>query len=197
MSKVKIGIVNNLGLAHIQSITNITRISTMHKDTIITYCSQGSVSAMRNEIVDNFLKGNGTHLLFLDSDMVFPDNTIKLLLKANHDVIGGVYNTKSILPMAVFYNKLEDGYESVSNFTHPIQEVDATGCGCLMIKRRVLEKMQAPFFLETIRNTSRVGEDIYFCEKVKELGYKIYVNFNVGCGHIATIVIPPPTLEKI
>ena len=89
-------------------------------------------------------------------------------------------------------------------------EVDFCGFGCLLIHREVFEKMKLPYFklifsedipgfsghnygADGLQNDDFIGEDIYFCVKARELGYKIYVLPALDLGHIAN----PEIIRKL
>lgn len=66
--------------------------------------------------------------------------------------------------------------------------VDALATGCMLIKREVLEAIAAahpedprPWF-KCHRNTAG-GEDFYFCEQAKAVGYQVWADFSVQCSH--------------
>jgi hypothetical protein len=62
-------------------------------------------------------------------------------------------------------------------------ECDATGGGCLLIKREVLEAIGKPWCLSN--PTSGGGEDFDLCRRAREAGYKVYADFAVQCDHEA------------
>jgi hypothetical protein len=85
-------------------------------------------------------------------------------------------------------------------------EADRAGTGCILIKRRVLEKIKKPF--ETDFNDDgirRRGEDIYFSDKCKEVGFKIWGHWDYVCSHykkvdllnIANMIINSKNNESI
>jgi hypothetical protein len=45
----------------------------------------------------------------------------------------------------------------------------------------VLETVKPPYF--RIQGNTGAGEDFYFCEKVMQAGFQIYVDFSVHTGH--------------
>jgi GT2 family glycosyltransferase len=72
-------------------------------------------------------------------------------------------------------------------------EADATGMGCFLVKREVIERLaqQKPIFsVEDKENASVKGEDVIFCDKIKLAGYKIWVSKKVRAGHFGGIVFP-------
>jgi hypothetical protein len=70
-----------------------------------------------------------------------------------------------------------------------LEEVGSIGTGIMLIKREVFEGMSEPWF-DMPWQTSRgyMGEDVFFCKKAQELGYKIYIDHDVSkeIGHIGT-----------
>lgn len=77
-----------------------------------------------------------------------------------------------------------------------LQEVDAVGSGCLLIARRVMDKLQdsQPFArLWNKDGTVEVGGDYNFCDKVKAAGFRVWADFDRPCQHFVEL----PLLEVI
>lgn len=62
-----------------------------------------------------------------------------------------------------------------------VVKADALGTGCMLIKRGVLEAVGYPWF--RCHDLSGGGEDFFFCDRAKELGFGIYGDFSVQCQH--------------
>ncbi len=60
-------------------------------------------------------------------------------------------------------------------------ECDGVGGGCLLIHRRVFDALEKPYF--KCNPNTFIGEDFYFCRKVREAGFKIYLDPGILCGH--------------
>ena len=58
--------------------------------------NESLITRARNYIVDEYLRSNFTHLLFIDSDISFDPNDVIALIALDKDVIGGPYPKKSI-----------------------------------------------------------------------------------------------------
>ena len=141
----------------------------------------------RNLIVKRFLDHDCTHLLMLDADTVPARNPLELV-EYKKDIISApapIYQEK------IFYNVYR---QSEGDWLEPFDdgkgliEVDATGTGCIMITREVLEKIKAPF--ERIFNEDGIetcGLDIAFSKKAKAEGYNIFTNFDYRCRHYKLI----------
>ena len=145
----------------------------------------------RNQIVKKFLEGTWDYLLMIDSDNPPKRNPLELV-KLDKDVIacptpqwndeGGGY------PLYfVAMDKVKEGYREHKE-KRGLQEVDAIGAGCILIARRVLEKVKAPFMrIWNEEGIADLGLDFNFCEKAKEQGFKIWAHYDYPCSHYKTI----------
>jgi hypothetical protein len=74
--------------------------------------------------------------------------------------------------------KFEDKPTLINNA--PVWPVDATGTGCIMINRRVLERMPYPWF----RQQHSTGGDLMFCWRAKqEAGFQSWTATGIICTH--------------
>lgn len=144
-------------------------------DYIVDYSKP--LSHSRNQLVKKFLSTKGsTHLLFIDSDMAPSANDLLSLLKRDEDIVGGLYygldrGEKTPIAWDLFDGELKPCY-----WPDEVEPVSITGCGFLLIKRSVFNKIPYPWF-------SGESEDIYFCEKAISHGYEIYVDFSLHVPH--------------
>jgi hypothetical protein len=131
-----------------------------------------------------------THFLWVDSDMVFEPDMACQLARYNVDMVSVVYYCRSGPALPLIYVKLEDDkLKSNPNYKYMMNplldippvlcEVDAFGFGSCLISRKVFERTPEPWF--TI--DYRAGEDIAFCVKVKEHGFKIMCDGAYIVGH--------------
>ncbi|MDD5163485.1 MAG: hypothetical protein PHD95_04730 [Candidatus ainarchaeum sp.] len=154
------------------------------------------VDVARNVLVENFLKSDCTHMLFLDSDMVMPPDIVERLLSHNKEVVSGLYFLRKMLFPC--FRLLKDGkYQSTYDFPkNSLVKADACGLGCILIKRVVLEKIDAqnkgkPLFFTRYEQNSRTavfGEDTVFCELIKKAGFEIFIDTGVVLGHYGGII---------
>lgn len=161
------------------------------------------VDRARNEIVDMVLNPekprppqfpNGvdrrykaaTHVLFIDDDMIVPPNGLMRLLSHKEPIVGGLYFGRQPPHLPIAYRHIKDNqWIPITKFGAGLQEVDAIGFGFILVERTVLEKMQRPWF----EFSDRMGEDMYFCEQAKKLGYRILLDADIKCKHLSTVEI--------
>ena len=157
------------------------------------------VDAMRDSIADCAVQEGYTHLLYLDADMVWPTDVLTKMLR-HHDVgiVGGLYVLKSPphAPVAMTGKFRVDG-SVVDQFWHvdldttELIDCEVLGMGCTLIPVEVFTRIgQRPWF--EYRNDDAgwpvVTEDVPFCLKAKEAGYRIALDPTVKCGHIGPVV---------
>jgi len=146
------------------------------------------------EQIRNLIAHWGLHydyLFCVDSDIAFPPDTLKRLLKADKDVISGVYiQRKEGQEIVELYHENKHG--GVSNIPfHKLQPPDlykiaACGFGCVLIKREVLAKMEYPHFVykSALDHKDTISEDVYFCKKARDNGFTIWADSSILCDHI-------------
>lgn len=151
----------------------------------------------RNEIVEKFLEHphRCTHLLFLDSDQVFPPDTVKRLMAHNKLVVGCLYFHRAYPYQPHMYKW---NHEILTRAGEPqmdpiedwepdeLVECDALGTGGMMIAREVFEKVEYPWFEYGGMEES---EDVTFCRKLGRVGIEIYCDTACESGHLTTVII--------
>jgi cellulose synthase/poly-beta-1,6-N-acetylglucosamine synthase-like glycosyltransferase len=139
------------------------------------------LDAARNLVVESMPR-EADYLFFLDSDTIPPANALTRLLSHNLPIVGGLYFRKTP-PFDPLLLRHAGGimYEPIYDFpANGLVEVDATGLGCMLVKREVLDSLGKPWF----KFDGDLSEDYYFCRKAKEAGYKIMVDTGVQCDHL-------------
>lgn len=158
------------------------------------------IDKARELICEQALIVNAPYVWFVDDDTVPPSNAIKMLLFTLEQhpeaaAIGGVYCVREDPPMPLVFSDNGKGI----NWDWKVGEVFETwamGAGCLLIRTEALKKIEKPWF-KTVDvavgeasapgtipiNRLFVGEDVYFCNKVQKVGYKILAHGGVLCDH--------------
>ncbi len=143
----------------------------------------------RNVGCESALENGYQWLFFLDDDVIPPDNVIQLLMNRQLDIVSGLYYRRHVGTEPVMLRRVQGGRQYITDFTPgQVVEADYVGAGCLLIHRRVLEKMQWPWFewlcdRKDLKEPERISEDYAFCEKVQKYGFKIHVDTGIQCTH--------------
>jgi hypothetical protein len=175
--------------------------------TVMQYIDPYIIMARNNAACD-FLASDCTHLLFIDADIVFTANHVKLLLCNDVDVVGGLYPKKAEGKIQWVCNALPHRPDADERGLLPLKHV---GTGFLMVKRAVFEKMLEVYrdemsYLEAEIDTQRwdffpmriidnryVSEDWFFCDRCRALGYVVYGDTKVILRHLGTVQFPLKT----
>ena len=154
------------------------------------------VAKARNKCVDAFLEDKSfTHLMWIDSDMVWaPEDVLTLLA---HDVpVASALVTKKGPPFPVTLFQIlenEQGYPDTYNVkfgTYPLDRPftirnSGIGTAFMLIKREVIEKMEKPYFAGFVSKDKQLkGTDFYFCTMMLHAGYEVLYDPKPRIYHI-------------
>jgi len=129
------------------------------------------ISKCRENIREYFLSHKEyEYLLFIDSDIIVPENTIEVLMKPNSDVALHIYEAE-ILPPRI-KGKVPPLKEKIPTWK---QDENGkmwilSGMGCTLIQRKVLEQCN---FRDRVENWhTGYGEDVSFLIQAQDKGFK-------------------------
>ncbi len=144
----------------------------------------------RHDLVKNALAAGATHVLFLDSDMVFPKDLLQRLLEDGKDIVGVNCTTRGWPVTHIAHDFMQDLIDS--RYRTGLEKVQQVGLAVMLIRAEVLKKLRPPMFMmEWVPDTgSYCGEDIYFCQLAQEAGFDVWVDHDLSkkvlhIGHMA------------
>jgi len=153
------------------------------------------ISSNRNEIVRDFLKIDYDYLVMIDDDNP-PNSNFLLLLDLDKDVLSiptpgrdwrGIhwhvydFDEKSTDEQLIFK-------DIPVNRRTGLQQVGAVGTGCIMIARRVLEKIKRPFEdLFDEDGVIKTNDDLAFSSKCRREGFTVWAHFDYTCSHYKNV----------
>lgn len=166
----------------------------------LSHCSL--ITMARNALVSEFLKTDATELLFIDADVVVkPDDILRLMAQSgDKDITAGAYPRR--LKEKKFFADLywtEDGDVEMQG---SMLRVERVGTGFMLIQRHVLEKMIAAHpewkyedkkgdsyavFDFQLKDNYYMGEDYLFCDRARELGFKVYIDAEISLPHVGSM----------
>lgn len=176
-----------------QSLAQLQKVG----DCVLTMKAGSLIYLSRNELATAAIQIEADYVFWLDSDMVFkPDTLIRMMetLKANDlDILTGLYFRRVPPYSPVLYNKIEiEGvacdFSEFDRIPDGLFEVGACGFGCVLMKTDVFFDVQAKFgnMFAPIGNN---GEDVAFCWRARQCGYKVICDPSIICGHVGYSVV--------
>lgn len=200
--KIAIGLPSN---GYIRSETTIALASAITATPNALFYLEAPIGCyihlLREHIAEEALKANCDYLMFIDSDMIFPPDAISALLSRDKPVIGADYHYKYPPVMSVTNidpTKIEEEYTTIdprwpnhpllnpNHLPNKIFEVRAVGTGFMLIKTEVFQKIEKPWFWYDKKGDHFLGEDIWFCDKIRKAGLSVWCDPTIKIEHIGT-----------
>ena len=136
------------------------------------------VVANRTALVQEAIDKGATHILFVDSDMQFPSDTLEKMLAHNKDIVGVEYNKRKF--------PLEPVFEQ-PNKSDTLYETNVAGTGLMLIKLSIFEKItNDPWFTfgRNAKGETTVGEDVWFCNVARDAGFQVWIDPTIKVFHL-------------
>lgn len=138
------------------------------------------ISKNRRVMVEDALKDGCTHILFIDTDMLFPKDTIEALLEHEQDVVAANCVTRK---HPVRFTAQIKGEEVVTLPQYDgLKKVCRVGTGVMMINADVFRKIKKPWFAIgwSPLSNSELGEDYMFCQQCEMSNIDIYIDETIS-----------------
>jgi hypothetical protein len=147
----------------------------------------------RNALVRRFLRSDCDWLLMLDEDIIPLHNPVQMVW-AGKDILGSPARVRQegwMLHWGVYLkDPAAERYTPVNLETQDpkteLLKVDVIGTGCILIRRKVLEALKAPFHCEYDEHGILTCDvNFAFCRKAAAAGFEIWTCRNHWCEHVA------------
>jgi hypothetical protein len=138
--------------------------------------------------------GDAQWIFILGDDHAFKRNILFDLLNDQVDIVTPVCPSRTYPFNPVSY---VDYNGSLAQLTwkglpeHQIHELGGAGSAGMLIRRRVLDAIGDPWFQAGKHHTESLGEDLYFCIRARQLGFKVHVDTRYAIGHITPATLWP------
>jgi hypothetical protein len=155
--------------------------------TIIDFLMMKScdIVSSRTWLVKEAIKRGATHLIFVDSDMEFPQDAFQKLLAHEKSIVGVDYNKRKFPQESVL--TLRDG---VPKSETELYRVAVAGTGLMAIDLSIFTSALRPWttpyfnFGRDKEGSHVLGEDAWFCYSAQDLGYEVFVDPTIRVFHL-------------
>ena len=177
-----------------QSMTDLIKVG----ECKTVYNIGSLIYTSRNKIAQYAVSVGADYIAWFDSDMTFKPDTLQRLFQTlqetGADIVTGVYYRRVPPFTPVLFSELDITPEGICKWAEPAEvpagpfEVAACGFGCVLLKTDVCRAVQVEYdnMFSPIGNN---GEDIAFCWRARQCGYKIICDPSIECGHVGNIVV--------
>lgn len=194
---IAIPTVDYIHYSFVESLTKlVSHLKDKNVDFEVFFQADTLIYTARNQITDKAIRGGFTHVLWLDSDIVFDEFLFDKMYETSKSFVTCIIHGRRPPHRPCIFKTLAPAkrYESPDEYPSSVFEVGACGFGCVLIETNVLLDVKihssSPFM-----PTPDLGEDLAFCERATKLGHKIFAEPSIKIGHIGHIPIYPEDMR--
>lgn len=149
------------------------QIQFLHFGTSILPFSRQVLAAKAMEI-------GATHVLWIDSDMGFPEDTALRLLAHRLPIVAA--NCMARRPPFAMTARIGDEEVFTTAESTGLQRVDRCGTGLVLVSTDVFKAIPLPWFYNAwlVEKSIPQGEDFFFCERAREAGFEIHIDHDLS-----------------
>lgn len=153
----------------------------------------------RDNLAGRAVNEGFTDVLWLDSDMVFEPEIFEDLRLTKKDFVSGIaHGRRRPFSSCLFKNLELDHLEQWKLEDYPSDTFEVAGCGmaCCLVSTEIIAQVMHTF-KTAFTPLPYYGEDLSFCKRAHELGFRIWAEPTVRLGHIAHLAIWPDDTPKL
>lgn len=196
--------------AYMSMVTLIAQVYKMGFEPTFFFLDQTNILIARNELAGFFNQYHKDYnfdlVVWMDSDhYITLENFMQLLYHydayADISILSARYITRDVVApkLCAYINegtKEDPKFRSVLPTNKGISEVDAVGFGCIMMQPKVMLDMYKKYAKHQFQfialgdkeQGGMLSEDLLWCMRAQELGYKVYLDNDVEIGHMGGII---------
>lgn len=175
-------------------------------NSLLSLNFEGAIRTLSGSLIDDArdafardaIKDGFDYILFVDSDMVFAEDTLDQLLADDKDIVSGIF-FKRVPPYTPTIHCVDGGI-AIDYPRDTLFECGACGMAYTLIKVSALKEVMDEFGT-CFQRAYPLGEDLSFCKRWKALEmktgkpHKIFCDSRVKIGHIGTMIVGEQTFD--
>lgn len=152
----------------------------------------------RNELARSAIAEGADLMMWFDSDMVFNPDTLLRMLRIiddeEADFVTGVYYRRTAPFTPTLFKSLDIDennnatWEDYEDLPEGLFEVAGCGFGCVLMRTDVAMSVFSRFN-HMFSPIGGVGEDLSFCWRARQCGYKLICDPSIPLGHVAHTMV--------
>ena len=175
-------------------------------EVFVSFLIGSLIYESRNTLAKQAIATKADYIMWLDSDMTFAPDTMTRLqqhMEEGKDIVTGLYFRRRPPFTPVLFKTLERidedsaRHENFDDYPdNGLFEIGGCGFGCVMTRVSVLEDVFLNYH-KCFDPVCSIGEDLAFCLRARELGYKIYCDSTIKCGHVGQLVVDESVYRSV
>lgn len=153
------------------------------------FLTRGMIDRVRQQAHDYAVKEGFDYILWWDDDILAPVDIISRLYSHGEGVVAGMaFQRTEPFAMCAYRSDKDHGLDDYDKFksltlaqiSGKLVEVDAVGTGCMLMKTRITEGLEKPWWVWP----KTAAEDVELCVKLRHAGVKIFVDTGIKLQHL-------------
>lgn len=169
----------------------------------MNWCQTSMLAEGRQRLVEDCIAKGANKILWLDTDMRFPRQTLNMLLRHDQPIVGANYVSRRP-PFRFTAATHEQTYLETRPGDKGLVEVAHLGFGCLLTDCKVFWD-EGPWFAfdwyfeDSENKWKQIGEDVFFCREARTRGHKVYVDqeLSAAIGHIGEYTFTAEEMVRV
>lgn len=175
---------------------------------------ESMITRIRNRSLGKFIRDGSFDWFFsIDSDIVFNEDLLEMLLSHKKEIIGAVYRVKQNR-IAAACVPIEDKKIEINN---GLQEMRYLSAGCMLINMSVIMELVSkypelkffddysdeevfgfynPMIIEHRGKKRLLSEDWSLCQRMSDIGVNLYADTNLRLGHLMMTPLTFPRAKE-
>lgn len=199
MKKLLIG-VPTLDYMNVEFVRSLTALLMRLRDDGVNFdldIESGTlVYIARERIANKAITEEYSHVLWLDADMVFGPDLLDDLMFSGKSFVSGIYHARRKGYASCIFKGIDvGGVERFDDYPKETFEIAGCGFGCVLIETEIIRAVKRAYGT-CFTPIKSYGEDLAFCKRCRDIGYSLWCEPSVVCGHIGHITIYPEDHEQ-
>lgn len=171
------------GFAHAITTMVARTAASTSMEVRLTFSSGTLICDQRDRLAKAAVEEGADWLLYIDSDMRFPSDSLIRMLERGEPIVAANYTTRRAPAEPVAFKQLSTAEKL---WTTPestgLEECAAVGMGLFLVNTQVFRDMEKPwFFIPYIKESDgHWGEDVWFCNQARKAGYATMIDHDLS-----------------
>lgn len=188
-----------MGSVRSEYLDSLLRMDRGDHECVFSSIANTMVYEARNLLVLDAIEKGCDYILFLDSDMVFPSNTLTQLLQDAEEtgaaLVTGITFSRSFPIKPTFLSSLEyvnsTDHDAHFYYDYPkdaLFPIDGAGMAVCLVRVSAITETAERVKCSPFTPLPGLSEDYSFCVRLQEGFQKMYADSRVKTGHVGTVV---------
>ncbi len=168
----------------------------------LNWCQTSLLAEGRQRLMEDCRTKGADKILWIDTDMRFPRQSLHMLLRHNKPIVGVNYVSRRppFRFTAATFN--EEPLETYPD-SEGLAEVAHMGFGLVLTDCSIFDEDRPYFSFEWYRKEDgqwgQVGEDVYFSREMRAKGHKLFVDqeLSASIGHEGDFIFTPEEMVRV